>query len=390
MKRTLLALAVPALLAANAANADIEFWNQNGNIVSMYGRVIGENIISKQGNGNGDDSNGRIGFTGLTQISNYLAGYGRAEFQTNAGSNDHELRYAFAGLDFGTYGTFDYGRNDGVSKMVTSFTDVLPEFGGDAGDMVLLGDRENAVATYRNQGFYGLVDGLNFALQYADRASYDYDDEDEITSNDTGAHKQNRGARSAFGISADYAILNSGFTVGGSYALTSKASDEKILNGLDKDSDESRRGQSWVAGGKYEYQNLYVAAIYNYSKNVIATPEIGVGADDSTNGTNIANYLGGSVAKNVKGYEMVVAYGLDLDVGRVTPSVAYIQDKAKYYNDKDDKSINLSKYVNLGLQYDFNKNFSAFVDYKINLLKSDDVGDVYSKDSVALALIYQF
>jgi outer membrane protein N len=45
---------------------------------------------------------------------------------------------------------------------------MLPEFGGDSytkADNFMTG-RANGVATYRNTDFYGLVQGLNFALQY--------------------------------------------------------------------------------------------------------------------------------------------------------------------------------------------------------------------------------
>lgn len=45
---------------------------------------------------------------------------------------------------------------------------MLPEFGGDTytqTDVYMTG-RTNGVATYRNSDFFGLVDGLHFALQY--------------------------------------------------------------------------------------------------------------------------------------------------------------------------------------------------------------------------------
>lgn len=44
---------------------------------------------------------------------------------------------------------------------------MLPVFGGDSirTDNFMAG-RANGVATYRNSDFFGLVEGLNFALQY--------------------------------------------------------------------------------------------------------------------------------------------------------------------------------------------------------------------------------
>ncbi|STM10671.1 outer membrane porin protein C [Escherichia coli] len=74
---------------------------------------------------------------------------------------------AFAGLKFQDVGSFDYGRNYGVVYDVTSWTDVLPEFGGDTyGSDNFMQQRGNGYATYRNTDFFGLVDGLNFAVQY--------------------------------------------------------------------------------------------------------------------------------------------------------------------------------------------------------------------------------
>ena len=71
-------------------------------------------------------------------------------------------------MKVGDYGSFDYGRNYGVLYDVEGWTDMLPEFGGDSytyADNFMTG-RANGVATYRNTDFYGLVPGLNFALQY--------------------------------------------------------------------------------------------------------------------------------------------------------------------------------------------------------------------------------
>ncbi|MDY9644466.1 porin, partial [Escherichia coli] len=49
-------------------------------------------------------------------------------------------------------GSFDYGRNYGVVYDALGYTDMLPEFGGDT--------------AYSDDNFFGLVDGLNFAVQY--------------------------------------------------------------------------------------------------------------------------------------------------------------------------------------------------------------------------------
>ncbi|TMQ91026.1 porin OmpC, partial [Escherichia coli] len=76
-------------------------------------------------------------------------------------------RVAFAGLKLQDVGSFDYVRNYRVLYDGTYWSDVLREFGGDTyGSDNLMQQRGNGYATYRNTAFFGLVDGLNFAVQY--------------------------------------------------------------------------------------------------------------------------------------------------------------------------------------------------------------------------------
>ena len=172
MKRKVLAILVPALLMAGAANA-AEMYNKDGNKVDLYGKVDARHTFSDNAGDDGDETYVQIGFKGETQITRDLVGYGQWEYKTYA--NDTEdagdtsfNRLAYAGLKYGEYGSFDYGRNYGVVYDVEAWTDMLPVFGGDSytwTDNYMVG-RTNGVATYRNNDFFGLVDGLNFALQY--------------------------------------------------------------------------------------------------------------------------------------------------------------------------------------------------------------------------------
>lgn len=170
MKVKVLSLTVPALLVAGAANA-AEIYNKDGNKLDLFGKVDGLHYFSDDKGSDGDQTYMRIGFKGETQVNDQLTGYGQWEYQIQGnqteGSNDSPTRVAFAGLKFADAGSFDYGRNYGVTYDVTSRTDVLPEFGGDTyGADNFMQQRGNGYATYRNTDFFGLVDGLDFALQY--------------------------------------------------------------------------------------------------------------------------------------------------------------------------------------------------------------------------------
>ena len=169
MKVKVLSLLVPALLVAGAANA-AEVYNKDGNKLDLYGKVDGLHYFSDNKSEDGDQTYMRLGFKGETQVTDQLTGYGQWEYQIQGNSAENEnnswTRVAFAGLKFQDVGSFDYGRNYGVVYDVTSWTDVLPEFGGDTyGSDNFMQQRGNGFATYRNTDFFGLVDGLNFAVK---------------------------------------------------------------------------------------------------------------------------------------------------------------------------------------------------------------------------------
>ncbi|MDF7666474.1 porin [Orbaceae bacterium ESL0727] len=381
MKRTLLAIAIPALLVAASANASIEVWNKDGNKVDFNGRVKAMNRVTDRDQlKEGDKTEARLGMTGSTQIADGLTGYGRWEYQTKTGKDSwDETRYAFAGLNFGDFGAFDYGRNDGVLKAISAYTDVLPEFGGDAGNnnLNVLSYRTKAVATYRNNNFFGLTDDVSFALQYADNG--------DNSSTEDGKRAD---SREAYGALLQWKIFDTGLTAGAGYAQTTG----------DKD-----KANTWTSGVKYDNYNLYLAA--NYFQSRLKNHTESYLEQDPLTGAVSSETTDPFDAK-IKGIELVAQYGIDLEVGRLTPSLAYIQQKMK---DNDGDSSYLTKYVSLGATYAFNKNISALIEYKFNLLDKDDIGAYKNlarvnkfdadgdaitkpgtKDVLGIGLIYQF
>lgn len=361
MKRNLLAIAIPAVLAAGTANASVEVWNQDGNKVSIEGRVKAGTHITHKDNDNGDHSEAKLGFTGETQISDSLIGYGHAEWQTSAkndnsmGTWQSETRYAFAGLSFGSLGSINYGRNDGLIKGVSEYTDVLPEFGGDSSsrEQYVLATRHSNLITYRNSS---LADGLSVAVQYADRLKKEEEKYNAESHSVSGPEKSD--SRETYAASFDYAILDTGVSFAGAYAETS---------GKDYNT-------TWASGLKYDANDLLIAASYFQSRNKDVKK-----VNDK--------------AEKFWGFEAVAQYGIDFEVGRLIPSVAYIQHKQKGTPASGLRG-DLVKYVDVGATYKFNKNIAAVVDYKINLLKEKDQGSKgqseLTKDTVGVGLVYEF
>ncbi|WP_338581707.1 porin [Klebsiella oxytoca] len=351
MKRKVLAILVPALLVAGAANA-AEIYNKNGNKLDFYGKMVGEHIMTHDGdNNNSDDTSyARFGIKGETQISSELTGYGQFEYNIKAdkpeGQQADDTRLAFAGLKFSDYGSFDYGRNYGVVYDAAGYTDMLVEWGGDgliATDNFMT-QRTNGVATYRNTDFFGMVDGLNFALQYQGK------------NNDTDRAKANG---DDFGFSVNYNIDGFGFV--GAYS-NSDRTDEQAAD---------RRGENaevWSLATKYDANNVYASVMYGESHNM-------------------THMEYGGFANKTQNIEAVVQYQFDFGL---RPSLGYVYAKGKDLNGNRDADI--MNYVELGTWYYFNKNFNVYTAYKFNLVDDEDsyITGASTDDQFAVGITYQF
>ena len=88
MKRNILAVVIPALLVAGAANA-AEIYNKNGNKLDFYGKVGRRaRFRTTDGDTSSDDTTyARIGFKGETQINDQLTGYGQWEYNIDRVTN---------------------------------------------------------------------------------------------------------------------------------------------------------------------------------------------------------------------------------------------------------------------------------------------------------------
>ncbi|MGP1945290.1 MAG: porin [Arsenophonus sp. ET-LJ4-MAG3] len=369
MKRNILAIVIPGLLTSTV-NA-VEIYNKDDNKLDLYGKVDIRHFFGKKSGG--DDSSIHLGIKGDTQISDQLIGFGRSEWKTKINKSEAENKninhLAYVGLRILDFGTLDYGRNYGVLYDVNKWTDVLPLYGADSisqPDNYMTGRSRNLL-TYRNTDFFGLIDGLNFAIQYQGKNT-------ESNKSNSSDYLKNNG--DGFGLAANYNI-GWGVELGGGYIKSNRSltDAQKIKSGAGGDSAEG-----WNTGIKYDANNLYLAAMYAENSNITRF--------NRKNGSNDT----GQNANKTKNVELVVQY-LFNEIG-LKPSIAYVHSIGKdltdleYYQKQD-----LMKYISLGTFYYFNKNLTAVIDYKINLVNSNDFTKKYTIDSdnlVGLGLVYQF
>ncbi len=349
------AVAASVLMAMSAQAAEI--YNKDSNKLDLYGKVNAKHYFSSNDADDGDTTYVRLGFKGETQINDQLTGFGQWEYEfkgnraESQGSSKDKTRLAFAGLKFGDYGSIDYGRNYGVAYDIGAWTDVLPEFGGDTWTQtdVFMTGRTTGVATYRNSNFFGLVDGLNFAVQY-------------LGKNERDTARRSNGDGVGGSISYEY----EGFGIVGAYGAADRTNlqEESSLG-------KGKKAEQWATGLKYDANNIYLAANYGETRN--ATPI----TNKFTNTSGFAN----------KTQDVLLVAQYQFDFG-LRPSIAYTKSKAKDVEGIGD--VDLVNYFEVGATYYFNKNMSTYVDYIINQIDSDNKLGVGSDDTVAVGIVYQF
>jgi len=370
MKSRLLFGLMPALAFTGGAGA-AEIYNQEGHKLDINGTVAGVHHFRSSGVDK-DNSYMRFGFLGETQINPTLTGYAQWQYQSHLGQGEKDQgresinRLGFVGMKFAEYGSFDYGRNFGVLYDVLALTDRQPELAGDAfGTDNYLSQRGNNLATYRNKGFFGLVDGLNIAMQYQ-------------AENLAGKEeKEGRSVQSAngngYGMSIAY-DFGYGVSATGAFTSANRTAAQKTL----EYGQGGNKANAYAGAIKYDAHNYYLAIMYSQSYNLQRFGEFKPKDEEKISG----------FAHKARTLEVVAQYLFDFGIN---PSLAYVQTQG--YDIEQYGRQDIRKFIDLGVTYEFNKNLSTFIDYQINLLKGNEFtekADIKRDNIMAVGLQYQF
>ena len=136
------------------------------------------------------------------------------------------------------------------------------------------------------------------------------------------------------------------------------------------------KAEAFAAGVKYDANQYYLAAIYSETRHL--TP---VSGTNRLNGEKVSG-----AANRASDIELVAQYQFD---NGLRPSLGYVQTQGKQLENGIGNTP-LVKYIDVGATYYFNKNMSAFLDYKINQISKDNRLALNSDDIVAVGLTYQF
>ncbi|WP_158379773.1 porin [Candidatus Williamhamiltonella defendens] len=369
MKHHLLAVMIPVLLASGTVNA-VEIYNKEGSKFDLYGKIDARHQFSSYDGEDGDQSYTQFGLKGETQINHDIKAYGQWEYKMTArdaesqGGKRNKTRLAFVGIET-AYGSIDYGRNYGVLYDIASYTDVLVGCGDFAITDNYMNQRSTGLLTYRNKDFFGLVDGLSFAMQY--QGKNENGRKSDVSNEATKEIFLQNG--DGWAVSSTYDV-GYGIDFGAGYSISNRTNQQRNLN-------PGRQAQAWDIGAKYDLNNIYLAAVYSETKNM--TP---YGNDSDL-----------KIAKKAQNIELAAQYQFDFGL---RPSLAYVQSNGKdlIVSDEKTKNKDLLKYISIASYYNFNKNFYTYVDYKINLLKKDadfnKQNKINTKDVIGAGIVYQF
>ncbi|MFL9600372.1 porin [Aeromonas dhakensis] len=356
MKKTILAIAIPALFAS-AANAAVVY-DKDGTTFDVYGRVqanyYGDHNTADSTAASGyKDVDGelvgssRLGWSGKIALNNTWSGIAKTEWQVSAenSANKFDSRHIYVGFDGTQYGKIIFGQTDTAFYDVLEPTDIFNEW-GDAGNFY--DGRQEGQVIYSNT--YGGFKG---------KLSYQTNDDKAVKVTDVGQGiketavygadvKRNYGYAAAAGYDFDFGLgLNAGYSY-------SDLENTKTNNTGDK--------KEWALGAHYAINGFYFAGVYTQGD------------------LSYDNTTGGDKDKGGRGYELAASY--NVDAWTFLAGYNFKEAKVKSntagaeYKDLLDETL-------LGVQYAFTSKLKAYTEYKIQGIDKLD-------DEWTVALQYNF
>ncbi|MFQ2194218.1 porin [Aeromonas jandaei] len=367
MKKTILAIAIPALFASAANAATV--YDKDGTKFDVYGRVhaayqgeehkaslaqtAGTNdYYYKKGN---DTTKGQVytyartGMQGKVALNNTWSAIAQGEWQLSSENSDQDsltARHVWAGFDGSQYGKFMFGQTDTASKWgVQDRADIFEELGNVAS---VNDGRQEGQVIYR-----GAWNGAFFNASYISKNS-------SIDTFGTELLESSLVATTAPGVSdSNKKGLKGGYAFGAGYNM-----DNGFGFGVSMENKEFERGTSlgkvtspsyaitdlkskddWAIGTSYAFDAFYVGAMYNESK--------------------LKGFDNGQEIK-AKGFELAGSY--TIDSWKLLAGYNKLDAKGTNVytlNSGTTNNVEIFDRVILGVEYAFTSNIKSYANYAI-------------------------
>lgn len=333
MKKTILALTIPALFATSASAVTV--YSDDSSAVDVYGRIQYEaGEIRKSDEKFGGEGEARLGINAKYNLNQDVDLIGKLEWQVTAesdnatGSEDIDARYAYLGFRFQDTTELTFGKSETPFAQLSDYTDLFNAFGAAAYDHDWRIDDQIRVAYAAN----------GFDL----RAGYAFGDENRNDSFDVG---QTLKQENQYALSAGY-----NFAAGPGDAGVVAAYERVNFEGNPALNVKDQELDKWGLGVNYALDGFYGAVVY--------------GQSEQTN-TVDADFWEAYGSYNVDAWTVRAAFNFKkADANIVGPRVL------------------VEEYV-LGAQYAFNAKTKMYAEYVIDEAKDGE-------DQYALGLQYNF
>ncbi|MGY5453164.1 porin [Agarivorans sp. MS3-6] len=312
MKKTILAVAIPALFAASAQAATV--YDADGVSADVYGRMQFD--ISDSGENTDGTGSARMGFNAKSVIATGVSGVAKGEWQLASESSNatkFTARHLYAGFEFDDAGTVVFGQSDTAFYQAVAATDIFNTYGYEAFSLIEDGRQEGQII-YSGE-FGGFYVGASYQFRRPDFSISIGNPEDpeyvEVGNLDSGY-------AATIGYNFDF-----GLGVYGGYHV------EKF---------EEADKKNMALSASYSWEDLYLGAAF-------------VGTD-----------LDGS---KLQGYDLVASY----DINATTIYAGYAAQEGK--GDLSDLG-DTADAAKLGVAYKFNSNMKVWGEYLVDGLEDAD------------------
>lgn len=350
MKKTILAIMIPALFATSASAVEI-YSAEDGSSIDLYGRLEYEagglehkkekkNTAAKESNDRqsfGGRGEARAGVNVKYVLDDATALIGKYEAKVQSEDDDKSAtRYAWLGFRFNDTTDLTFGKSEAARAQLSDLTDTFDIFGGEV----------------MNAGGYNRVDD-QVRLAYADngldlRASYAFNDQrKDVTGNNGDGNDNTR-----LGLSAGY-TLPVGFGVVASYSEDKRSNVTYVAPTPVTDPNNETKMSEWGLGAHYTIEGFYFAGLYGQRDFTMVGEDNGgtkfwevQGAYNIEEWTLLANYANEKGRKADSGEKITSEYTLGARYAFTPKTKVYAEYVINDFSGKDDL-------YGVGIQYNF-------------------------------------
>lgn len=354
MKKTILALAVPALLAAGVTNA-ATVYNNDGTTVDLKGsiRLWANTDSSRSGiekTAQFEDEGSRFGIGVNHDLGNGLSAFGYLEYgnDTQTMEKDFKLtnRQGYAGFKMADIGAISFGR------ITAPFDDVaLSDYTYEYGGVMNFGKMENDTKKSGNNFLARVsksikvetaeVNGFKAAASYSMQAD---GDKAKFVETSGGEYYNNAGINNAYTLAGFYTsdfglTLNAGY----GYAKYNAGTDSLTIDGDVLNRSGEADSNIWGIGSQYEFGDFAVAFDFGQARH-----------DNAISGLNKSK-------ADLYGFGTKWNYGM----GKVYAGyyLKDYKDRLVAYTNGDVASLNKEETYTVGVDYNFSKSVVTFLEY---------------------------